>query len=347
VKAVVCRGFGLAHTSIEETAAPELSPDGVRIAIHAAGVSFANLLVIDGRHQNRWEPPFTPGTEVAGVVMECGPEVTLIRPGQRVVAGVRTGGYAEEVVAPESNVFVLPDGIDFDAAVHFPTIYSTAYGALAWRARLQAGETLLVHGAAGGSGLAAVEIGKQLGATVIATAGSAAKLDAARAHGADHLVDYSQGGFRDAVLGLTSGRGADVIFDPVGGSVTDESLRCIAPEGRLIPMGFAGGTIPSLPANILLVKNITVIGIYWGYYMGWARQPALPTTPAKVRNAFAQLFEWTLQGALRPRTQSAFTLGQFREALQEISSRHVIGRAVLHPWAANCSPHTFNKGDIK
>lgn len=331
MKAVVCRGFGLAHAGIEEVAAPALSPDGVRIAVRAAGVSFANLLVIEGRHQNRWEPPFTPGTEVAGMVVECGPQVTLFRPGQRVVAGVRTGGYAEEVVAPEHNVFSLPDEIDFDAAVHFPTIYSTAYGALAWRAHLQEGETLLVHGAAGGSGLAAVEIGKQLGATVIASAGSAAKLEAARAHGADHLVDYSQGGFREAVLELTSGRGADVIFDPVGGPVTDESLRCIAPEGRLIPMGFASGTIPSLPANILLVKNITVIGIYWGYYMGWARQPALPTTPAKVREAFAQLFEWTLQGTLRPRTQSAFRLDQFREALQEISGRHVIGRAVLHP----------------
>ena len=188
-----------------------------------------------------------------------------------------------------------------------------------------------MHGAAGGSGLAAVEIGKQLGAKVIATAGGVAKLEAARAHGADHLVDYSQGGFRDAVLELTGGRGADVIFDPVGGVVTDESLRCIAPEGRLIPMGFAGGTIPNLPANILLVKNITVIGIYWGYYMGWAKQPPPPTTTAKVREAFAQLFEWTLQGALRPRTQSVFALAQFREALQEISGRNVIGRAVIHP----------------
>ena len=331
MKAVVCRAFGLEHTSIEEIDRPQLTPDGVRIAVRAAGVSFANLLAIDGKHQNRWEPPFTPGTEVAGTVIECGPTATLFHPGQRVVAGVRKGGYAEEVCAPENNVFALPDGIDFDAAVHFPTIYSTAYGALAWRAHLQPGETLLVHGAAGGSGLAAVEVGKRLGARVIATAGSAAKLAAAREHGADELIDYSHGGFRDVVLNLTEGRGADVIFDPVGGDVSDESLRCIAPEGRLIPMGFASGKIPNLPANILLIKNITVIGMYWGYYMGWARQPALSTMPARVREGFAQLFEWTLEGALRPRTQSAFPIDQYREALQEISGRHVIGRAVLHP----------------
>jgi NADPH:quinone reductase len=306
MRAVVCRDFGLAHAALEEIAAPAMTPDGVRIAVHAAGVSFANLLVIDGKHQNRWEPPFTPGTEIAGVVVECGPRAKLFRPGQ-------------------------PDGISFDTAAHFPTIYATAYGALAWRARLERGETLLVHGAGGGSGLAAVEIGKKLGARVIATAGNTAKLEAARAHGADEIVNYSNGGFRDAVLGFTAGRGADVIFDPVGGSVTAESLRCIASEGRLIPMGFASGTIPNLPANILLVKNITVIGIYWGYYMGWARQPAAASVPGKVREMFAQLFDWTLEGALRPHTHSAFGLEQFREALQEISSRDVIGRSVLHP----------------
>jgi NADPH2:quinone reductase len=331
MKAVVCRSFGLAHAAVEEVAPPALTSDGVRIAVRAAGVSFANLLVIEGRHQNRWEPPFTPGTEVAGTVVECGPRARRFRPDQRVVAGVRAGGYAQEVVAPEDNVFTLPEGIDFDAAVHFPTIYATAYGALAWRARLQAGETLLVHGAAGGSGLAAIEIGKRMGARVIATASSSAKLEAARAHGADVLVDYTAGGFRDAVLAHTDGRGADVVFDPVGGAVTQESLRCIAPEGRLIPMGFAGGDIPQLPANLLLVKNVTVIGLYWGYYMGWARQPAPLGTAERVRAAFDTLFAWTLEGALRPYTHGAFPLERFRDALQAVSGRHVIGRTVLHP----------------
>ncbi len=331
MKAVVCTDFGLAHAALAEIAPPTVGEFDVRIAIRAAGVSFANLLVIDGKHQNRWAPPFVPGTEIAGIVLDCGPGVRRFAPGDRVVAGVRKGGFAEQAVAPEGNVFALPDGIDFDAAVHFPTIYATAYGALVWRARLQPGETLLVHGAAGGSGLAAVEIGKRLGARVIATASGAAKLAAAREHGADETIDYSGGGFRDAVLALTDGRGVDVVFDPVGGAVTDESLRVIAPDGRLIPMGFASGTIPQLPANLLLVKNITVIGIYWGYYMGWARQAPPAAMQEQVRQAFAELFDWTLQGALRPVTHSAFGLGDFRAALEAISGRQVIGRTVLHP----------------
>ena len=329
MRAVVCRGFGLGHSGIEEVALSALAPGSVRIAVHSAGVSFANLLVIEGKHQNRWEPPFTPGTEVAGVVTACGGDVRLFRPGQRVVAGVRTGGYAEEVDAPEVNVFALPDGVDDDAAVHFPTIYATAYGALCWRAALQPGETLLVHGAAGGSGLAAIEIGKRLGARVIATASTGAKLAVAREHGADETLNYSAG-FRDEVLALTGGRGADVVFDPVGGAVFDESLRCIAPEGRLIPIGFAGGTIPTVPANIVLVKNITVIGIYWGYYMGWARQAVLPRTQRAVRAAFDTLFDWTIEGALRPHTDAAFSLADYRKALDAVAGRRIVGRAVLH-----------------
>ena len=330
MRAVVCPALGLEHARVMEVDAPPLPPNGVRIAVHAAGVSFANLLVIEGKHQNRWEPPFTPGTEVAGIVEACGPEVTLFRPGDRVVAGVRSGGFADQAVAPESTVFALPDAVDFDAAVQFPTIYATAYGALKWRANLQPGECLLVHGAAGGSGLAAIEIGKQLGARVIATAGSADKLQAAQRHGADLVVNYREQSFRDVVLDATDGRGADVIFDPVGGETFDMSLRCIAPDGRLIPMGFASGVIPSVPANLVLVKNVTVIGIYWGYYMGWARQLPPPGMQARVRAAFAELFAWVEAGALRPHTHKTFGLEAFREALAAISGREVIGRVVLH-----------------
>lgn len=331
MKAIVVKQFGLNHAQISEIASPALTEDGIRIRVQSSGVSFANLLVIEGKHQNRWEPPFTPGTEIAGVVLECGPAVTLFKSGDRVVAGVRHGGFAEEVVAPQHNVFALPAAVDFDAAVHFPTIYATAYGALKWRAQLQPQETLLVHGAAGGSGLAAIEIGKKMGARVIASSSTDAKLRVAEEHGADLLINYKQGGFRDAVLAATDGRGADVIFDPVGGSTFDESLRCIAPDGRIIPMGFAGGTIPTVPANIALVKNITIIGIYWGYYMGWARQSPPAGTEAKVRAAFTELLGWVATGELRPRTHKAYALADFEEALTALTTQSVIGRNVLHP----------------
>ncbi|WP_028603499.1 NADPH:quinone oxidoreductase family protein [Ottowia thiooxydans] len=331
MKAVVVTQFGLNNAQISEVTAPILTEDGVRIRVQSSGVSFANLLVIEGKHQNRWEPPFTPGTEIAGVVEECGPAVTLFQPGDRVVAGVRTGGFAQEVVAPQRNVFALPASVSFDAAVHFPTIYATAYGALKWRAQLQAQETLLVHGAAGGSGLAAIEIGKKLGARVIASSSTDAKLRVAEEHGADVLINYKQGGFREAVLAATDGRGADVIFDPVGGGTFDESLRCIAPDGRIIPMGFAGGTIPTVPANIVLVKNVTIIGIYWGYYMGWARQSPPPAMEQKVREAFSELLGWVAAGELRPRTHQAYALADFKEALSALSAQSVIGRSVLHP----------------
>ena len=331
MKAVVCRKLGLEHAAVEEVDRPAMLEAGVRIQVATAGVSFANLLVIEGKHQNRRDPPFTPGTAVAGVVTECGPAATLFKPGDRVVAGVKTGGFAEEVVVPQDTVFHLPDAVDFTAAVQFPTIYATAYGALAWRANMRAGETLLVHGAAGGSGLAAIEIGKQLGARVIATAGTEEKVAAAIAHGADVGINYRERSFRDAVLEHTDGRGADVIFDPVGGQTFDESLRCVAPEGRVIPMGFAGGTIPQIPANILLVKNVTVIGIYWGYYMGWARQAPAPGIADRVRAAFAQMLGWAADGHLRPETYCTFPLSEFRAALEAISQRQVIGRVALLP----------------
>jgi len=331
MKAVVCRAFGIEHAVLSETAVPPTTPNDVRLQVQAVGVSFANLLAIAGKHQNRQDPPFIPGTEVAGIVLEAGSQVTHVKPGDRVVAGIQAGGYAEQVVAPQATVFRLPDAVDVNAAVQFPTIYATAYAALKWRADLQPGETLLVHGAAGGSGLAAIDIGKQLGAQVIAVASSAEKVQAALDHGAAYGIHDKQTGFRDAVLTITNGRGADVIFDPVGGVAFDESLRCIAPQGRIIPMGFASGVIPQIPANLALVKNITVIGLYWGYYMGWARQPAPPGMQDKVREAFNEMFDWTAAGKLNPTTWRRFALADFRQALRAVASREVIGRVVLNP----------------
>lgn len=332
MRAVVCRGFEREdQVAVEDVAAPHLTADGVRIEVLSSGVSFANLLTLKGQHQNRSVPPFTPGTEIAGIVTECGAQAAGVKPGDRVVAGLRSGGFAQQAVVASDSVFQLPDEIDFDTAVQFPTIYATAYGALKWRARLAEGETLLVHAAGGGSGLAAVEVGRMLGARVIATAGSARKLAVAREHGAQIALNYREGGFREAVLQATGGRGADVVFDPVGGAVFDESLRCTAPEGRIIPMGFAGGDIPQVPANLLLVKNITVIGFYWGYYAGWGKIPAPPGMDAQVRAAFGELFDWAKRGGLRPRTDRSFRLEEFREALAMIASRAVVGKLVLHP----------------
>lgn len=333
MKAVFCRAFGpIDSPRVEDIPPPALTADGVRIAVRAAGVSFANLLGIQGRHQNKPPLPYVPGTEIAGTVMEVAPGAsTDLKPGDRVCAGLSWGGFAEQAVVPADNVFRIPDRLDFAAATQFPTIYATAYAALTWRAALRKGEVLLVHGAAGASGLAAVEIGRALGATVIATAGSTEKLAVARAHGAAHAINHRDGDFRDAVLDLTDGRGADVIFDPVGGDVFDQSLRCIAPLGRIIPMGFASGRIPQIPANLLLVKNVTVIGLYWGYYMAWGKTKAGPALRAEVPGLFAEMFKLFEAGALDPVTDSRLPLEEFLAGLRRVESRQVIGKVVLLP----------------
>lgn len=333
MRAVICREFGPAEIHrVEEVSAPSLTPGSIRVQVHATALSFANLLVIEGKHQNTPPLPFTPGTEIAGTVAEIAPDVeTTLKPGDRVCAGLPAGGFAEEAVIDAANVFAIPDALDFAAATQFPTIYATAYAALVWRAHIEPGEVLLVHAAAGASGLAAVQIGKALGARVIATAGSPEKCAVAIEHGADHVIDYRAQDFRKEVLALTEGRGADVIFDPVGGDVFDKSLRCIAPLGRIIPMGFASGDIPSIPANLVLVKNIDVIGIYWGYYMAWGKTQADPQTRRKVRAMFAELFALAEQGKLRPITDSILPLEAFAQGLNRITERSVVGKVVLAP----------------
>ncbi|MBL6955192.1 MAG: NADPH:quinone oxidoreductase family protein [Alphaproteobacteria bacterium] len=332
MRAVLCREYGpYQNISVEDVSAPAqpLAPGTVLVDVAAAGIGFANVLSIAGKHQNSPPVPFIPGTEAAGVIGTVAADVTRLRPGQRVAISLPHGAFAEQAVAQADNVFPIPDSLDFAAATNFPTIYATAYGALVWQARMQPGETLLVHGAGGGSGLAAVDVGKAMGATVIATAGDEAKMAAARSAGADHLINYRQVDFRRAVLDLTNGRGADVIFDPVGGEVFDQSLRCIAPEGRIFPIGFAGGTIPQIPANILLVKNISVHGIYWGYYGGWAKQPRTPEIIARLHGAMETMFKWQDAGRLHPLVHGAYDLADCVEALDVITQRRAIGKVVL------------------
>lgn len=246
MKAVVCRAYGGPEVaSLEEIATPEIRAGHVRIRVEASSASFASLLAMAGKHQNRAPLPLVAGTEISGVVTELGDDATRFRIGDRVIAGVQSGGYAQEVVAPEQTVFSLPDDISFDDGAQFPTIYGTAYGALKWRAQVEPGEIVLVHGAGGGSGLAAVEVAKALGAQVIAIAGSDEKLAVAREHGADHTINYRLDDWRDSVLRITDHRGADVIYDPVGGETFKESLRCIARRVELFRW-----VLPAAPSQL-------------------------------------------------------------------------------------------------
>lgn len=314
--------------TIAEVPAPALGAKQVRISVKAAGVSFAANLVVTGRYQRKPPLPFSPGTECAGVVTECGAEAKRFRPGDRVCAALDWGAFAEEAVASECNVFAIPDNISFAQATNFNS-YATAMAALTWPHLLSVrpGEALLVHGAAGALGLAAVEIGKALGATVIAVASSEEKRAAARQHGADHVILFEN--FRDTVNEITGGDGADAILDPVGGAAFDQSLRCIALEGRIAPVGFTSGTIPQIPANIVLVKNITVCGLNFGTYYGWSPKDVRWEMEPRVRALLDRFYGWAANGTVRPHVCATFPLAQFKEAMSLVLSRKSIGRVAL------------------
>ena len=322
MRAVLChRWGGPGDLILSEVAAPEPGPGEVRIAVHAAGLNFADTLMIAGKYQEKPPFPFAPGLEAAGVIEALGPGVEGPAPGTRVLALTDHGAYAEAAVARAHDVFAIPESMDFAAAAGFPITYGTAHGALTWRAGLQAGETLLVHGAAGGVGLAALEVGKALGATVIASARGAPKLEVAERHGADHLIDTGREDIRDRVKALTGGRGVDVVFDPLGGEVFEASLRATAWGGRLIVIGFATGTVPRIPANHLLVKNLSAIGLYWGSYRSHA--------PELLRAQFAELFQWFEAGRIEPHVSHTLDLAEAAEALELLISRKATGKVVL------------------
>lgn len=330
MRAVLCREFGpYENLKLEEVPPPALPETGVRIATRAAGVSFATSLIVTGRYQRKPPLPFVPGTEVAGIVTETGPGVTHVQPGDRVLASIDWGGQAEEAVALADGVHPMPDGMGFVEATTFPVSYATSYAALVWKANLAEGETLLVHGAAGAVGLAAVEIGKALGAEVIATASTAEKLELARAHGADHAVNYTNQDLAPTVKFLTRDRGADVVFDPVGGEVTLASLRCLAREGRLLTIGYAGGTIPEIPANLLLVKNLSVIGLNYGTYLGWSPGDNRALYAPRVAELQHRLAELYTAGHLRPFVSHRFRLDDFQAAMQTVLARRALGKVVL------------------
>lgn len=328
MRAVVCREFGhYRNMTVEAVEPPAPGPGEVAIDVKATAVSFANILQIAGKHQNKAIPPFTPGAEVSGVVSSVGAEVSGFKPGDRVIAAVTNGGHAERVVARQDLTFKMPDRLSFAEGTVFPSILATSYAGVSIEGRLEAGETLLVHGAAGATGMAAVQIGRALGAVVIACASTEEKRAAALKAGADHVLP--SGAFRERVLELTGGRGADVIFDPVGGEVFAQSLRCIAPEGRLLVIGFASGDIPQVPANIALVKHIAVIGVYWGYYMGWAKLAPSEKAKRKLAQCFDDLFKLYEAGKIEPQVHDTLPLEQFADALDIVDQRRAVGKVVL------------------
>lgn len=322
MRAVLCREFGPPESlKVEEIAPPEPDEGQVAIAVHAAGVNFADTLIIEGKYQDKPPMPFSPGMEAAGVVSKVGPGVTGLKEGDRVTAMLGYGGFAEEALAPASGTLKIPDSMDFVDAAGFPVAYGTSHVALRHRGDLTAGETLLVHGAAGGVGLTAVQIGRVLGANVIGTARSQDKLDIARTNGAKHVIDYAEEDIRTRVLEITEKRGADVIYDPVGGDVFDASLRCIAWEGRILVIGFAGGRIPQAPANYLLVKNCSVVGVFWGAYR--------KHNPRLIDESFDELFGWYDDGLLRPHVSNTFELDEVADAMQMMLERKSTGKIVI------------------
>ncbi|MCZ6524133.1 MAG: NADPH:quinone oxidoreductase family protein [Alphaproteobacteria bacterium] len=324
MKAVLCREFGAPSVlTVEEIEAPRPGPEEVRIAVRAVGVNFPDLLLVAGKYQARPPFPFSPGIESAGEVIEVGPEVEDIRPGDRVFANHSHGGFAEEVVAPAATVYPMPETMSFEQAAAFPVAYGTGYHGLVQRGALAPGETLLVHGAGSGVGLVAVELGKLLGATVIATAGSALKLEVAREYGADHLINYREEKIRERVKEFTAGAGADVVYDPVGGDVMDESVRCINWGGRILVIGFASGRFADIPSNLVLIKGMSVVGVYWGSFAA--------RNPERNRENLRVLLEWFAQGKVKPLISRSFALEEAAAALEALEARKVTGKAVLVP----------------
>lgn len=309
--------------AVRDVPDPPCGPGMVRIAVRAAGCNFFDTLMVRGQYQVKPPFPFTPGAELAGVVTEVGEGVTGFAIGDRVLASSGLGAFADQSVVPAAACFAMPEGMSFEAGASLPIVYPTSYAALVFRAALRAGETLLVHAAAGGVGIAAVQIGKALGARVIGTAGGAEKCEIARRVGADVAVDYRAADWVEQVKAATGGRGADVIYDSVGGDVTDASLTCIAWNGRLLVIGFASGRIPEVKLNRVLLKNISIVGLHWGAHA--------IHEPARVAETFAALFRLYREGKIVPVIFRSYPLDELPAALEALGSRQSYGKVVVVP----------------
>jgi NADPH2:quinone reductase len=324
MKAIQCVEWGMPDRLVlAEVPLPEPKAGEVRVRVEAAGVNFPDALIVQKKYQVQPPLPFTPGTEVAGVIDAVGPDVAQRRTGDRVVAFVGLGGFAEYVCVPAPRTVPLPPAIASDVAAAFTLTYATSHHALFARGQLKPGETLAVLGAGGGVGLAAVELGKIAGARVIALASSEEKLAAARARGADLTIDYSKADPREALKAATDGRGIDVIYDPVGGSYTEAAVRSLAWRGRLLIVGFADGAIPQLAANLLLIKEASAVGVFWGEF---ARRE-----PQANLAMLTELYGWLAAGRLQPHVSRRYSLADAARALEALLARKVVGKLVITP----------------
>jgi NADPH2:quinone reductase len=324
MKAVLCKSWGLPDTLVVEDL-PDVvpGPGEVAIDVHAAGVNFPDVLIIQNKYQFKPELPFTPGSELSGVVRAVGQGVSRFKPGDKVLAFVSRGAFAQQISAPADIVMPMPPGLDFDTAAAVTLTYGTSHHAVVDRAQLKAGETMLVLGAAGGVGLAAIEIGKALGARVIAAASSDEKLAVCKAHGADATINYSTGDLREAIKAATDGKGPDVIYDPVGGIYAEPAFRSIGWRGRYLVIGFANGEIPKLPLNLPLLKGASIVGVFWGEF---ARRE-----PKANAAAMRELMGWMAEGKIKPHISGRYALAETPQALNDMAARKVTGKVVIQP----------------
>ena len=322
MKAVLCKQFGPPESLVvEDLPSPQAGPGEVVVSVKAASVNFPDVLIIQNKYQFKPPLPFSPGSELAGTVKEVGPGVKGYKPGDKVIAFTTFGAFAEEVKTEAARLLPLPEGMDFASGAAFLLTYATSDHALRDRAALKAGETLLVLGAAGGVGLAAIEIGKALGARVIACASTDDKLAVCKEHGADATINYASEDLRERIKALTEGKGVDVVYDAVGGAYTEPAFRSIAWRGRLLVVGFAAGDIPKLPLNLALLKGASVVGVFWGDF---ARRE-----PKAFGESVRQLGAWYREGKLRPHVSQTFPLARAADALKLMAARQVKGKVVL------------------
>jgi NADPH2:quinone reductase len=324
MRAVLCKQFGPPERLVvEDVPTPAIGDHQVLLRVKACGVNFPDLLIIENKYQFKPPLPFSPGGEVSGVVQQVGAKVANLKVGDRVLGTPGIGGFAEELAIDARNVVPIPDAMPFDAAAAFLFTYGTSHYALKDRAALQPGETLLVLGAAGGVGLAAVELGKVMGVRVIAAASSAEKLAVCREHGADEGIDYCREDLKERVKALTGGQGADVIYDPVGGDFSEAAFRSIAWQGRFLVVGFAAGPIAKIPLNLVLLKGAQIVGVFWGSFT--AREPE--RHQANIR----ELMQWYSAGKLKPRISATYPFERVAEALGDLAARRVKGKVVVVP----------------